>query len=117
MEVSMTSQNRKVRRILSGLPVGTALAASLTISSLASYGADLQAGGAAPATKTGDVVADHGLIHWQDWNDQAFQKAKRENKPMILDLEAVWCHWCHVMDHKTYADAKVANILNTKFVP
>jgi thiol:disulfide interchange protein len=41
------------------------------------------------------------LIEWQEWSTESFAKAKKENKLVIMDLEAVWCHWCHVMDAKT----------------
>ena len=37
-------------------------------------------------------------IQWSNWTEQTFETAKKENKFVILDLEAVWCHWCHVMD-------------------
>jgi hypothetical protein len=41
-------------------------------------------------------------IDWQPWSNAIFDQAKRENKFVLLDLEAVWCHWCHVMDETTY---------------
>ena len=55
-------------------------------------------------------------LSWTDWGDAAFARAKSEKKLVILDLEAVWCHWCHVMDQKTYADPKVADLLRKHFV-
>src|SRR5205807_6545961 len=45
-----------------------------------------------------------------------FDKAKRENKPILLDIGAVWCHWCHVMDRESYEDPEVAQIVNERFV-
>ncbi len=48
-------------------------------------------------------------LNWQPWSDQAFADAKRENRFVLLDLEAVWCHWCHVMDANTYSDPAVKN--------
>jgi len=57
------------------------------------------------------------LVLWLPWNNKALQKAKQEDKPILLDISAVWCHWCHVMDKKTYSDANVAQLINTKFVP
>jgi uncharacterized protein YyaL (SSP411 family) len=60
--------------------------------------------------------AAHQPVHWLPWSDEAFRQAKAENKPMLLDIGAVWCHWCHVMDRESYDDAEVAAILNREFV-
>src|SRR3954462_1043879 len=60
--------------------------------------------------------AAHQPIHWHEWGEAAFATAKRENKPMLLDIGAVWCHWCHVMDRESYEDAEVAQIVNENFV-
>ena len=60
---------------------------------------------------------DHdSSIDWQDWSPEVFEKATRENKLVLLDLEAVWCHWCHVMDQKTYSDETVAAIIRANFI-
>ncbi len=45
-----------------------------------------------------------GTIPWQPWSDAAFAAARKEHKFVILDLQAIWCHWCHVMDDTTYSD-------------
>jgi uncharacterized protein YyaL (SSP411 family) len=50
-------------------------------------------------------------IAWRDWTDTLFADAKREKRLVLLDLEAVWCHWCHVMDEQTYADPYVAALI------
>jgi len=55
-------------------------------------------------------------IAWQPWSDAAFAQAKREHKFVIMDLEAVWCHWCHVMDETTYKDPKVIALLGSRYV-
>ncbi len=55
-------------------------------------------------------------LKWQPWSDAAFAQAKAENKFVLLDLEAVWCHWCHVMDQTTYRDPKTVDLLNSKYV-
>ena len=60
--------------------------------------------------------AMHQPIQWHEWGDEAFAAAKRENKPMLLDIGAVWCHWCHVMDRESYDDPEVAAIVNEHFV-
>ncbi len=60
--------------------------------------------------------AMHQPIRWHEWGEDAFATAKRENKPMLLDIGAVWCHWCHVMDRESYDDPEVAQIVNEQFV-
>src|SRR6476660_1453128 len=60
--------------------------------------------------------AMHQPIHWHEWGEEAFARAKRENKPILLDIGAVWCHWCHVMDRESYDDPEVAKIVNERFV-
>jgi uncharacterized protein YyaL (SSP411 family) len=56
-------------------------------------------------------------IQWQPWSAAAFTQAKQEHKLLILDLEAVWCHWCHVMNQKTYSNPSVIQEINTHFIP
>ncbi len=58
----------------------------------------------------------HQPIQWHEWGEEAFAAARRENKPMLLDIGAVWCHWCHVMDRESYDDAEVAAIVNEHFI-
>jgi len=60
--------------------------------------------------------AMHQPIQWHEWGEEAFAAARRENKPMLLDIGAVWCHWCHVMDRESYDDPEVAKIVNENFV-
>src|ERR1700750_2708207 len=55
-------------------------------------------------------------IKWVSWDDTIFARAKRENKFVLLDLEAVWCHWCHVMDETTYRDPKVQQLLQSRYL-
>lgn len=55
-------------------------------------------------------------IAWQDWAPGLFERATTENKFVILDLEAVWCHRCHVMDAKTYTDPQVTRILEQHYI-
>ena len=62
-------------------------------------------------------VKTPSLIAWQPHNNASFLQAAKEKKFLILDLEAVWCHWCHVMDAKTYADPKVAAYIKQHFIP
>ena len=60
--------------------------------------------------------AMHQPIQWNEWGEEAFATAHRENKPILLDIGAVWCHWCHVMDRESYDDPEVARIVNERFV-
>jgi uncharacterized protein YyaL (SSP411 family) len=55
-------------------------------------------------------------VDWYPWGDEAFEKAKREDKPVFLSIGYSSCHWCHVMEHECFADEEVANYLNRHFV-
>jgi uncharacterized protein YyaL (SSP411 family) len=61
--------------------------------------------------------AAHQPVHWLPWGEEAFQRAKNEDKPILLDIGAVWCHWCHVMDGESYENPEVAEIINNQFIP
>lgn len=56
-------------------------------------------------------------IQWQEWGESAFEQANEQDKLIILDIGASWCHWCHVMDRTTYSDPEVIEIVNEKFIP
>jgi uncharacterized protein YyaL (SSP411 family) len=60
--------------------------------------------------------AMHQPIQWQEWGPEAFAQAARDNKPVLLDIGAVWCHWCHVMDRESYEDETLAPLINEHFV-
>jgi uncharacterized protein YyaL (SSP411 family) len=60
--------------------------------------------------------AMHQPIQWHEWGEEAFAVARRDDKPMLLDIGAVWCHWCHVMDRESYDDPDVATIVNEHFI-
>ena len=55
-------------------------------------------------------------IDWKPWSDSIFAQAAREHKFVLLDLQAVWCHWCHVMDEKTYADSRVIALIRSRYI-
>ena len=65
---------------------------------------------AATSAAGGDKLA------WTPWTPDIFARAKAENRFVILDLEAVWCHWCHVMEETTYSDPKVVDLLKSKYL-
>ena len=58
----------------------------------------------------------HQPVDWQEWGPEAFSKAREEDKPILLDIGAVWCHWCHVMDRESYENAETAELINKFFV-
>lgn len=60
--------------------------------------------------------AAHQPVHWMPWGDEAFARARAEHKPILLDIGAVWCHWCHVMDGESYEDPAIAELLNRDYV-
>jgi uncharacterized protein len=60
--------------------------------------------------------AAHQPIHWYPWGKEAFAAAEAGDKPVLLDVGAVWCHWCHVMDGESYEDPALADFLNQNFV-
>src|ERR1700678_209718 len=60
--------------------------------------------------------AMHQPIQWHEFGEEAFAAARAANKPMLLDIGAVWCHWCHVMDRESYDDAEVAAIVNENYI-
>ncbi len=60
--------------------------------------------------------ARHQPVQWQEWSQQAFDRAAREDKPVLLDIGAVWCHWCHVMDRESYEDPETARLINEHFI-
>ena len=55
-------------------------------------------------------------VQWEQWGEAAFARAVAEDKPVLLDVGAVWCHWCHVMDRESYEDAETAALINDHFV-
>jgi len=61
--------------------------------------------------------AAHQPIDWYEWGDAAFSRAKSDDKPILLDIGAVWCHWCHVIDRESYENAEIAKIINEHFIP
>ena len=60
--------------------------------------------------------AAHQPIQWYPWGEEAFSSAASADRPVLLDIGAVWCHWCHVMDGESYEDPALAEFLNQHFV-
>jgi uncharacterized protein len=61
--------------------------------------------------------ASHQPVDWYPWGEEAFAAAQGANKPILLDIGAVWCHWCHVMDTESYENDATARIINSNYVP
>lgn len=55
-------------------------------------------------------------VNWYPWGEEAFQKAKREDKPIFLSIGYATCHWCHVMAHESFEDEEVARLLNKYYI-
>src|ERR1043166_2988386 len=58
----------------------------------------------------------HNPVDWFPWGAQAFEKAKKENKPILLSIGYSTCHWCHVMERESFEDETLAAYLNEHFV-
>ena len=56
-------------------------------------------------------------IDWRPWSAEAFEEAAAQDRPILLSISAVWCHWCHVMDETTYSDQGVIDVVNSEYVP
>lgn len=55
-------------------------------------------------------------VDWYPWGEEALEKAKKENKPLLISIGYSSCHWCHVMEHESFEDNKVAKLMNKHFV-
>ena len=55
-------------------------------------------------------------VDWYPWGDEAFAKAKKEDKPVFLSIGYATCHWCHVMEHESFEDEQVAGLMNDAFI-
>lgn len=60
--------------------------------------------------------AAHQPVEWYPWCDDAFAKARELDRPILLDIGAVWCHWCHVMDGESYENLETAKIINERYI-
>jgi len=83
---------------------------------LASAGTRSQETDAKDSGESSGAAQSVGGLVWHHWDEALFERARKENKLIILDLEAVWCHWCHVMDHETYSRDDVRKALNRNFI-
>ena len=61
--------------------------------------------------------AAHQPVDWREWGNEAFDQARAEGKPILLDIGAVWCHWCHVIDRESYENPEIAAMINQFYIP
>jgi len=61
--------------------------------------------------------AAHQPVDWHEWGEEAFAKARADGKPVLLDIGAVWCHWCHVIDRESYENPEIAAMINQLYIP
>ncbi|MFN7065570.1 MAG: thioredoxin domain-containing protein [Aquificaceae bacterium] len=58
----------------------------------------------------------HQPVDWYEWSSESFRKAGEEDKPILLSIGGVWCHWCHVMAHESFENPEIARIINEHFI-
>ena len=70
------------------------------------------------AKEASPYLRQHAMnpVNWYPWGDEAFAKAKKENKPILLSIGYSTCHWCHVMERESFEDEKIAAFLNKNYV-
>lgn len=56
-------------------------------------------------------------VHWQEWSDEVFALARTLDRPIYLDIGAIWCHWCHEIDRESYENPGIAALINELFIP
>ncbi|MGA7626569.1 MAG: thioredoxin domain-containing protein [Candidatus Acidiferrales bacterium] len=61
--------------------------------------------------------AAHQPVDWREWGEAAFEQARAAGKPILLDIGAVWCHWCHVIDRESYENPEIAAMINQFYIP
>ena len=59
----------------------------------------------------------HNPVDWYPWSQEAFDKARKENKPIFLSIGYSTCHWCHVMERESFENEQIAEVMNREFVP
>ena len=58
----------------------------------------------------------HNPVNWHPWNEETLEKAKKENKLLLISIGYSACHWCHVMEHESFEDSGVAKVMNDNFI-
>jgi uncharacterized protein YyaL (SSP411 family) len=70
------------------------------------------------AQETSPYLLQHANnpVDWYPWGDEAFERAREEDKPLLLSIGYAACHWCHVMEHESFEDPETAELMNERFV-
>ncbi|HEU0143942.1 MAG TPA: DUF255 domain-containing protein, partial [Nitrososphaera sp.] len=58
----------------------------------------------------------HNPVDWYPWGNEAFEKAKKDDKPLLVSIGYAACHWCHVMEKESFEDLQTATLMNELFV-
>src|SRR5438128_6889253 len=90
----------------------------MTIFGKTTLGAPVRTGGWRLADSPSPYLQMHAgnPVDWYPWGEEAFEKARREDKPIFLSIGYSTCHWCHVMERESYNDPEVAKLMNDVFV-
>ncbi|HZE19616.1 MAG TPA: DUF255 domain-containing protein [Candidatus Angelobacter sp.] len=115
----MTARSRPGRPALAALLLAALAFAPLAFTALLFSATPVaaQAPGDREGLRSGPRAKRDHEIRWREWGPTAFQEAKRTKRLVFLDITAVWCHWCHVMDETSYSDPDVIKALNGDFIP
>src|SRR6201991_2303086 len=70
------------------------------------------------ASETSPYLLQHAEnpVDWYPWGEEAFSRARSEDKPVLVSIGYAACHWCHVMEHESFEDAAIADVMNSRFV-
>ena len=70
------------------------------------------------AAETSPYLLQHAdnPVDWYPWGEEAFARARAENRPVLLSVGYAACHWCHVMEHESFEDEETARLMNERFV-
>src|SRR5881392_1752025 len=70
------------------------------------------------AKETSPYLLQHkdNPVDWYPWGEEAFERARRENKPVLLSIGYSACHWCHVMEHESFENEAIADLMNAHFI-
>src|ERR1051326_6283508 len=111
-KIEIALSHIRVARLVRPAPSRGYMAAGLHCHDMSDVPANALAGASSSYLRS----AAHQPIQWHEWGEEAFAKARQENKPLLLHAGAVWCHWCHVMDRESYENPQTAQIINEHFV-
>jgi uncharacterized protein YyaL (SSP411 family) len=105
-------------RLLSGLLLPVMLLGAMAPAPAGRGTAEAHAGGWRLADESSPYLQLHedNPVQWYPWGEEAFERARRENKPVFVSIGYFTCHWCHVMARESFSDPGIAALLNDKFI-